>query len=53
MSYNKKIFPWIWRCHLDLSSPNKELWNYLIPHIERHDAAIFSIREYTQQLTIP
>jgi trehalose synthase len=45
ISYNKKICPWIWRCHLD--------WKYLIPHIESYDAAIFSIREYTQQLTIP
>ena len=53
ISYNRKICPWIWRCHLDLSSPNKELWNYLVPHVERYDAAIFSIREYIQQLTIP
>ena len=22
--------PWIWRCHVDLSNPNQELWNYLI-----------------------
>jgi trehalose synthase len=53
ISYSKKIRRWIWRCHLDLSSPNRELWNYLIPHIESYDAAIFSIREYTQRLTIP
>lgn len=53
IGYNKKISPWIWRCHLDLSTPNMGLWNYLIPHIESYDAAIFSIREYAQQLRIP
>jgi trehalose synthase len=51
--YKKKICPWIWRCHLDLSSPNTELWNYLIPDIKRYDAVIFSIKEYTQQLLMP
>ena len=24
--YQKKG-PWIWRCHVDLSSPNRALWN--------------------------
>lgn len=37
---------WIWRCHVDLSNPNKELWDYLVPYIERYDAVIFSIEEY-------
>ncbi|MFQ5787779.1 MAG: glycosyltransferase, partial [Thermodesulfobacteriota bacterium] len=53
ISYNKKICPWIWRCHLDLSSPNKELWNYLAPFIEKYDAVILSMKEYAQQLMTP
>jgi trehalose synthase len=44
---------WIWRCHVDLSNPNKELWDYLVPYIERYDAAIFSIEEYRQSLKTP
>jgi trehalose synthase len=44
---------WIWRCHVDLSNPNKELWNYLIPFIERYDAVILSIEEYRQSLKTP
>lgn len=49
----KKKAPWIWRCHIDLSNPNRDLWNYFVPLIERYDAAIFSIPEYSQKLGIP
>jgi trehalose synthase len=44
---------WIWRCHIDLSNPNKELWNYLIRFIERYDAVILSLEEYRQDLKAP
>ena len=50
--YNKKG-PWIWRCHLDLSNPNLELWHYLTPLIEQYDALILTLREYAQKLTTP
>ncbi|MDP7215834.1 MAG: hypothetical protein QF583_07970 [Rhodospirillales bacterium] len=40
--------PWIWRCHVDLSHPNRLLWGYLSSLIEKYDAAIFSIPEYGQ-----
>ncbi|MFQ5905491.1 MAG: glycosyltransferase [bacterium] len=49
----KKKGPWIWRCHLDLTNPNKELWDYLRPFIERYDAVILSIKEYKQRLDTP
>jgi trehalose synthase len=41
--YRKKT-PWIWRCHVDLSRPNAELWSYLVPLIERYDAVVLSVR---------
>lgn len=50
--YDKKG-PWIWRCHIDLSNPNPELWAYLKRFVECYDAAIFSIREYAKDLSIP
>ncbi len=50
--YQKKG-PWIWRCHVDLSNPNKALWSFLTPFIEKYDAVIVSIPEYAQQLTTP
>ncbi|TLD40354.1 MAG: Trehalose synthase [Candidatus Jettenia ecosi] len=49
----KRRCPWIWRCHIDLTNPNKELWNYLFPLIEMYDAVILSIREYQQKLKTP
>ena len=45
--------PWIWRCHVDLSHPNRLLWGYLSSLIEKYDAAIFSIPEYGQALSMP
>jgi trehalose synthase len=44
---------WIWRCHLDLSNTNKELWDYLSRFIERYDAVILSAEEYRQSLKTP
>jgi len=49
IQYYKKRIPWIWRFHLDLSKPNKELLNYLKPIIEQYDAMIVSTPEYKQK----
>ncbi len=37
---------WIWRCHIDLSTPNTSVWSFLEPYIRRYDAAIFSSEKY-------
>jgi trehalose synthase len=50
--YDKKG-PWIWRCHVDLSHANQELWGYLAPHMEKYDAVIMSIEEYKQTINTP
>jgi trehalose synthase len=44
--------PWLWQCHIDLSSPNPAVWTYLRDFIERYDAAIFSLPEYRKELEI-
>jgi len=49
----RKRCPWIWRCHIDLSHPNAELWSYLSEFIERYDAVVMSLPEYAQKLTVP
>jgi trehalose synthase len=49
----RKNGPWIWRCHVDLSNPNKELWRYLTPFIEKYDAVILSIKDYKRELKTP
>ncbi len=37
---------WIWRCHIDLSTPNTEVLDFLLPSLGRYDAAIFHREEY-------
>ena len=40
---------WIWRCHLDLSTPRPDIWEFLKPYVEIYDAAIFTRGEYLQK----
>jgi trehalose synthase len=37
---------WIWRCHIDLSTPNQQVLQFLLPAIGRYHAAIFHMEEY-------
>ena len=37
---------WIWRCHIDLSEPNPEVLDFLLPSLRGYDAAIFHLRDY-------
>ena len=41
---------WIWRCHIDLSHPNKEVWGFLEPFVVRYDAAVFSAPAFSREL---
>jgi trehalose synthase len=50
--YEKKC-PWVWRCHLDLSRPNAEMWRYLRRWIDQYDAVIVSSPEYKQETKPP
>ena len=44
---------WIWRCHIDLSRPDPDVWNFLEPYVIRFEGSIFSSPEYARQLKIP
>jgi trehalose synthase len=37
---------WIWRCHIDLTTPNPSVLRMLQPYLEAFDAAVFSARSY-------
>src|SRR5438105_1550798 len=37
---------WIWRGHIDFSTPNQQVMEFLLPSLCRYDAAIFHMREY-------
>lgn len=49
----RKRGPWIWRCHIDPTDRNEEVWLYLRKFIEAYDAVIFSLEEYKQELETP
>jgi trehalose synthase len=44
---------WVWRCHIDLSHPNRAVWDFLEKFVSRYDAAMFSSPEFSRQLAIP
>ncbi len=43
---------WVWRCHIDVSNPNKEVWDFLRQFVVQYDAAIFSAPNFAQSLPI-
>src|SRR5207247_7637686 len=45
--------PWIWQCHIDLSEPNRAAWDYVSRFVEQYTAAVFSLPDYAQGLSIP
>ena len=51
--HKKRKNRWVWRCHIDLSHPNPQLWGFLKPYVERYDAAIFSSALFSPELVIP
>ena len=53
ITHYRRNCPWVWRCHVDLSQPNPEVWDYLKPYVEQYDAIIFSLPEYSRELTPP
>ncbi|UCE02983.1 MAG: glycosyltransferase [Candidatus Latescibacterota bacterium] len=44
---------WTWRCHIDVSNPNPEVWDFLKPWVERYEAALLSTPAFARQLSIP
>ncbi|MBN2454858.1 glycosyltransferase [Candidatus Woesearchaeota archaeon] len=53
INYYKKKGPWIWRCHIDITNPNRKIWNYLTQFIVKYDAMIVSEYRYKKKLPIP
>ncbi len=45
----KKRQPWVWRCHIDISKPMGQLWNYLKMFILKYDAMIVSMDKFKER----
>lgn len=45
----RKSQPWVWRCHLDLTDPNTELWEFLKNFILKYDLVILSSEKFKKE----
>jgi trehalose synthase len=43
---------WIWRCHIDFTSPQESTWEFLKQFIERYDCSVFSAPAFSRPLAI-
>ena len=48
----KKTGVWLWRCHIDVSSPQEEVCDYLTRYCRKYDAAIFSVAKFARAFPI-
>ncbi|OGC02225.1 glycosyl transferase family 1, partial [candidate division KSB1 bacterium RBG_16_48_16] len=49
IQFCSKRQPWVWRCHIDISNPNKRLWEFLKGFLLRYDQIILSNKEYQKE----
>ncbi len=47
--FYRKRQPWVWRCHIDLTNPNRELWEFIKGFIIQYDMVIFSSENYKKR----
>ena len=39
---------WVWRCHIDLSTPHEPVWSFVKGMLEGYDASIFHLKEFAR-----
>jgi trehalose synthase len=53
IDHKPKVSRWLWRCHIDISAPQRKVWQFLKDYVSRYDGAIFSLPSFAQRLPIP
>jgi trehalose synthase len=43
---------WLWRCHIDVSNPERKVWDFLRPMVSQYDSAVFSAPAFSPELPI-
>jgi trehalose synthase len=46
----KRSARWLWRCHIDVSQPDQQVWGFLKPFILKYDAAVYSAPAFVQKM---
>jgi len=44
---------WLWRCHLDISNPNPQVWSFMRDYVEQYHGCIYSMAEFAQKVRVP
>lgn len=47
--FPKRKGKWIWRCHIDVSTPNLRVWDFLKKFISQYDAAVFHVDKFSKK----
>ncbi len=37
---------WVWRCHIDSSQPEPQVWDFLSPYVQGYEAAVFTMEQF-------
>jgi trehalose synthase len=37
---------WVWRCHIDLSTPNQDAIDHLVPFVREYEASVWHLQQY-------
>lgn len=48
----RKRGTWIWRCHIDISTPVQMTWHFLKDIVKKYEASVFSVANFAQSLPI-
>jgi trehalose synthase len=45
-SVNGPDTKWVWRCHIDLTAANPDVWEFFRPYVEQYDASVWTMPEF-------
>lgn len=48
---HRQVF--LWRCHIDVSQPDRTIWRFLEKYVRRYRSTIFSAPQFAQRLPLP
>jgi trehalose synthase len=41
-----KSAKWVWRCHIDLTDANRQVWEFVRPFVEQYDASVWTMPQF-------
>lgn len=47
--FPKRRGRWIWRCHIDVSTPDYQVWGFLKEFVAQYDAAVFHVDKFAKK----